>query len=303
MTNQKALLIAVFFGLSCERSSAEFNPPKQGQGYAQANTMGAGVAAIPESGKFRVFILAGQSNMTGSGHAADLKPPHNQRHERIRIWANGRWEFFVPKRKFGPGVSMAHQLAMRWPEDTIGIIKVAISGTGILSFQPDWSRTSANRTWDARKGNLYKDITNAVEAARKVSDFELTAFVWKQGGKDMKSLTLGKEYLSNFEKMLTSLRTELVAPELPAFVATYMTLDELETFNGLTSKIRPGASGVIRAHFEASEKLPHVVTFSHGKLPCRPDGIHFNTEGQLTLGRMYADAVERYYTPEEVEPE
>ena len=291
------LLIAVFIGINFHAIGAEDNAPRQGQGYNQANTMGAGVASIADSGKFRVFILAGQSNMTGSGQANELEPPHNQTHDRIRIWANGRWESFVPQKKFGPGVAMAHQLAGQWPDDTIGIIKVAIGGTGILSFQPDWTSESADRTGDGRKGNLYQDITDAVKAARKVSDFEITAFAWKQGGKDMKSLDLGNEYLANFEKMITSLRTEFEAPEMPAFIATYLTREEFDNYDGPTSKSRPGAAGVIKAQLDAPDKIPHVVTFSQGKLPCCPDGIHFNTEGQLKLGRMYADAVEKYYAP------
>ena len=289
------LLIAVCLGFNFHATAEETKIPGQGQGLNQANSMGAGVAPVPDSGKFRVFILAGQSNMTGSGKATELEPPHNQPHERIRIWANGRWESFVPQKKFGPGVAMAHQLARHWPNDTIGIIKVAIGGTGILSFQPDWTQKSADRTKDGRKGNLYRDITDAVKAARKVSDFELTGFAWKQGGKDMKSLDLGNEYLSNFEKMLTSLRTEFEAPEMPAFIATYMTREEFDNYDGPTSKSRPAAPGVIMAQLDAPDKIPHVITFSQGKLPCLPDGIHFNTEGQLTLGRMYADAVEKYY--------
>ena len=61
-------------------------------GFQQPNSMGGGEAAIPETGKFRVFILMGQSNMNGSGRAKDLEAPYNQTHERIRTWANGRWE-------------------------------------------------------------------------------------------------------------------------------------------------------------------------------------------------------------------
>tara|TARA_R110000850_G_scaffold108742_3_gene221246 strand:- start:1259 stop:2152 length:894 start_codon:yes stop_codon:yes gene_type:complete len=297
MKIQLTLLIAVFFGFHSQATAEEAEVPPQGQGYHQTNTMGGGVASIPVSGKFRVFILAGQSNMTGSGQSNELGPPHNRPHDRIRIWANGRWESFVPQKKFGPGVAMAHQLAGQWPNDTIGIIKVAIGGTGILSFQPDWTRESADRTGDGRKGNLYQDITDAVKAARKVSDFELTAFAWKQGGKDMKSIDLGNEYLANFEKMLTSLRTELEAPEMPAFIATYITREEFDNYDGPTRKGRPGAEGVIKAQLDAPDLIPQVVTFSQGKLPCCPDGIHFNTEGQLKLGRMYADAVEQYYAP------
>ncbi len=291
-----ALLTAVFLGFNAQAAGEEAEAPRQGQGYNQANSMGAGVAPIPDSGKFRVFILAGQSNMTGSGQARELEPPQNKPHDRIRIWANGRWEYFVPKKNFGPGVAMAHQLAGHWPDDTIGIIKVAIGGTGILSFQPDWTFESADRTKDGRKGNLYRDITDAVEAARKVSDFEIAGFAWKQGGKDMKSIQLADEYLANFEKMITTLRKDLEAPGMPAFIATSLTREEFEKYDGPTSKGRPGALGVIKAHLDAADKIPQVVTFAHGKLPCRPDGIHFNTEGQLKLGGMYADAVKKYYT-------
>ncbi|HIA19916.1 MAG TPA: hypothetical protein EYN70_10955, partial [Planctomycetaceae bacterium] len=73
-------------------------------GFKQANSMGGGEAAIPKSGKFRVFVLMGQSNMTGAARAANLKSPYNEKHDRIRIWANGRWEYFVPSVRFGPGV-------------------------------------------------------------------------------------------------------------------------------------------------------------------------------------------------------
>ena len=58
-------------------------------GLQQANTMGGGEAAIPNGGKFRVFVLMGQSNMQGAGRANELKSPYTEKHNRIRIWANG----------------------------------------------------------------------------------------------------------------------------------------------------------------------------------------------------------------------
>ncbi len=78
-------------------------------GLQQANTMGGGEAAISKNGKFRVFVLMGQSNMHGTARANELKPPYTEKHDRIRIWANGRWEYFVPRQRFVPGVSFAHQ--------------------------------------------------------------------------------------------------------------------------------------------------------------------------------------------------
>jgi hypothetical protein len=35
--------------------------------------------------------LMGQSNMHGTGRANELKPPYTEKHDRIRIWANGRF--------------------------------------------------------------------------------------------------------------------------------------------------------------------------------------------------------------------
>ena len=45
-------------------------------GFRQGNTMGGGEAAISKGGKFRVFILMGQSNMHGLARAAELKSPY-----------------------------------------------------------------------------------------------------------------------------------------------------------------------------------------------------------------------------------
>lgn len=290
-------LIAVLIcSIGSLAAATKSKAPAQGQGLKQANTMGGGPAAISETGMFRVFLLAGQSNMTGQGRADELKEPYNKPHERIRVWANNRWEYFVPKRSFGPGLNLAHELAKHWPDDTIGVIKVAIGGTGILSFQPDWTRESADRTKDGRKGNLYRDMIDAVKAARKVSNFELTGFAWKQGGKDMRSKELGAEYLANFRKMITGLRKDLGTPNLPAYIATYVTRKEFENFDGPINRSRPGAYDVIKAQLDAAEKVPHVITFSHGKLPCHEDGIHFNTEGQLTLGKMFADSIKRRFS-------
>jgi len=169
-------------------------------GLQQANTMGGGEAAIPKGGKFRVFVLMGQSNMHGTGRANELKAPYTEKHDRIRIWANGRWEYFVPRQRFGPGVSFAHQLAAFWPEDTIGIIKVSSGGTGIRGFEKNWSFERANLTFDGKKGSLYKDVMNAVTEARRISEPEFCGFVWKQGAADGTKKVLANDYYNTFKQ-------------------------------------------------------------------------------------------------------
>jgi len=195
-------------------------------GFKQANTMGGGEAAIPKSGKFRVFVLMGQSNMNGSGRATELKPPYTEKHERIRIWANGRWEYFVPSNRFGPGVSFAHQLADFWPDDTIGIIKVSCGATGICAFEKNWSFERAERSKDGIKGSLYKDLVNAVAEAKRISQPEFCGFVWKQASADGKK-GLAEEYYDNFTQLISDLSADLGVSNLPTFIPSYAKDEEL----------------------------------------------------------------------------
>jgi len=196
-------------------------------GFKQSNTMGGGQATIPTSGKFRVFVLMGQSNMQGTGRANELKAPYTEKHDRIRIWANGRWEYFVPTFRFGPGVSFAHQLADFWPDDTIGIIKVAIGGTGIRGFEKNWTFERADLTYDGKKGPLYKDLMNAVAEAKRISQPEFCGFFWKQGAADGTKKDCANEYYDTFKQLVSDLRADLGVSDLPTFVPAYMKDEEL----------------------------------------------------------------------------
>jgi hypothetical protein len=199
-------------------------------GLRQANTMGGGQASIPKSGKLRVFVLMGQSNMQGSGRARELQPPYTQKHERIRIWANGRWEYLVPTQRFGPEVSFSHQLATFWPNDTIGIIKVCSGGTGIRGFEKNWSADRARLTFDHKKGSLYKDLMNAVAEAKRISNPEFCGFFWKQAAADGTRKTLAFEYYDTLTQLVSDLRSDLNAPSLPVFIPNYMNDKDLLKF-------------------------------------------------------------------------
>ncbi len=304
-------------------------------GFQQANTMGSGEATIRTSGKFRVFVLMGQSNMQGAGRANELKAPYNEKHDRIRIWANGRWEYFVPTQRFGPGVSFAHQLAEFWPNDTIGIIKVASGGTGIRGFEKNWSFERANRTFDGKKGSLYTDLMHAVAEAKRISKPEFCGFFWKQGAADGTKKDLAEEYFDSFSQLVADLRTDLGAPDLPVFVPSYMNDEELlktvlsnmsdddlleakqsaskppenddDLLRLLLSYLedngsprafgkRPYITNVIMAQNRAGRDIPNVTTLYPGELPRIGGGNnHYNSEGYIKLGKITADAVEVYY--------
>lgn len=297
--------------------------------------MGAGEAPISKDGKFRVFVLMGQSNMKGAARASNLKAPYTETHERIRIWANGRWEYFVPTQQHGPGVSFAHQLAEFWPNDTIGIIKVAVGATGISAFAKDWSFERAELTYDGKKGPLYQDLMNAVAEARRISKPEFCGFFWKQAAADGKKKELAAAYYSSFETLVADLRADLETPDLPVFISSYQTDEELLRMaisavgEGVAAKASEAASKapkndterletifpylertgglkafgkrsyliqVIMAQNRAGREMPNVTTLHPGDLPRIGGGNpHYNSEGYVLLGKKAADSVEAFY--------
>ncbi len=234
--------------------------------------------------------------MVGAAKASNLESPYTEKHDRIRIWANGRWEYLVPRQKFGPEVSLAQQLADHWPDDTIGIIKVAVGGTGISAFAKNWTEERANRTFDGKKGPLYQDMINAATEAKKNSRTEFSGFVWKQGGADGTRKDTADEYFDNLRQLVSDIRKDVAAPEMPAFVLTYASDEDLNKLSaeGTATGKRAHLGIVLKAQNRAARDISKTVTVHHGKLPL-VDAVHFNHEGQITLGKMTADAVVAFY--------
>jgi len=234
---------------------------------------------------------------------------------------------------------MAHQLAEFWPDDTIGIIKVASGGTGIRGFEKNWSLERADRTFDGKKGSLYKDLMNAVAEAKRISKPEFCGFVWKQGAADGTRKDLAEEYYDTFKQLVSDLRTDLGAPDLPVFVPSYMNDEELlkavmsnmsdeEVLKAKQSARKPPESDkdvlelllahlesngslkafgkrpyiatVIMAQKRAGRDIPNVTTLYPGRLPrIGGDNNNINAEGQIKLGKNVASAVEEIYRAKE----
>jgi len=228
---------------------------------------------------------------------------------------------------------MAHQLADYWPNDTIGIIKISDGGTGVRAFEKNWSFERANRTFDGKKGSFYKDLMNAVAQAKNISQPEYSGFVWKQGAADGTKKDLADEYYDTFKLLVSDLRTDLGASDLPVFILSTRSDQDLlkvalETMNEedvlkakksaseppmndadllkvLVSYMRelpkakklsgryPYIATVIMAQNRAGREIPNVVNVHHGKLPVGQDGIHLNAEGQIKLGKI--TETYRYY--------
>jgi len=78
------------------------------------------------------------------------------------------------------------------------------------------------------------------------------------------------------------------------FVLTYLSDEDLAKARASSGK-RKYHKTVLMAHNKAGRDIPNTTTVHHGKLPVEKDGVHFNHEGQVKLGKMTADAVEAFY--------
>jgi len=81
---------------------------------------------------------------------------------------------------------------------------------------------------------------------------------------------------------------------MPVFVLTYLSDADLAKREPSVGK-RKYLKTVLMAHNRAGRDIPSTTTVHHGKLPVEKDGVHFNCEGQIELGKMTADAVEAFY--------
>ncbi|CAN4122636.1 unnamed protein product [Withania somnifera] len=218
----------------------------------------------------QVFLLAGQSNMGGSGGV--------RRQIEKGIVKNASWDGFVPKEckpnpmvlrlnaaekwekaheplnygidcirycGLGPGMAFANEILKRDPAfGVIGLVPCARGGTGLHR----WIRGSG--------------------------------LLWYHGESDLKAKNASSLYKSNLEKFFHDFCSDLQDSILPIFqvIIPY----PKKTF------VAPYIEVVRAAQLEVN--TPNVIKLDGKELELGPDGIHLTTPAQVRLGHMFANA-------------
>lgn len=172
-----------------------------------------------------IFILAGQSNMSGRGGVTNhgqngivnetwdgIIPPECQSNPNIlRLSAGFTWvEAQEPLHQdidlgkvcgVGPGMSFANSVVEKDPSfGVIGLVPCAIGGTNIS----EW----------VRGGVLYNQMIRRTEAALQRGG-KLQALLWYQGESDTQTLEDAKLYKFRLKRLFKSVRRDLQSPTLP----------------------------------------------------------------------------------------
>lgn len=228
-----------------------------------------------------IFILSGQSNMSGRGgvksqrHSWDhITPPECHPHPSIlRFTSHSHWEpardplhADIDSHKIcgvGPGMPFANALLSRIPESAIiGLVPCAVGGTAIK----EWEKGS----------RLYEDMVRRARAAAEAGGGEIRAVLWFQGESDTESEHAARAYRANMERLIQDVRSDLCLPTLP-FIQV-----------ALASGEKNHIEEIREAQFAID--LPNVVCVDAKGLPLNEDNLHLTTEAHVLLGSKLAKA-------------
>ncbi|MBP86369.1 MAG: hypothetical protein CMJ64_06600 [Planctomycetaceae bacterium] len=179
-------------------------------------------------------------------------------------------------------------------DENIGIVKLAVGGSSILTWKPDWSKEDPDRVGQGRHGSLYKKLITKVEQARENRDIEIVGFLWLQGGGDMKKVDVAKEYLDNLKSLFAAVRKDTGVSGSPFLCGSIRRTEDPDDLSSLIPKRidgrYPAIQWVVKAQWEAQTAIPNVRSVILRDITTHPMNVHYNTAGQLEAGKLFAQA-------------
>lgn len=247
------------------------------------------VEVLPDSviGRLHLFVLAGQSNMSGRGRLdARAQTPVSGAYVfgNDYRWHPAREPTDDPTRQVdlvsrdavvgvSPGRSFAATIREAHPERSVGLIPCAKGGSSIAQWQPSFRETT-----------LYGSCLKRIQAATVVGD--VAGVLFFQGETDaltpadVPGPVAGADWGSAFKHLVRAWRRDLQRPDLPVVFAQ---IGSLGADSSRFSQWREVQESQRRV------SLPHTQMIDTEGLPLR-DGLHYTTDAYRTIGRRFATA-------------
>ena len=248
--------------------------------------------------KAKVFILSGQSNMSGGAPVApeglQCDPAVG---DKVRMWdvsdawnkrgVLGKWaslnELQVMKKEMkadfiGPEFGFAKAMSELYPADEIHLIKVAKGGTPINFWLPDANGKPNGHT------QLLENLKNAL--GKIEGEYEIMGMLWMQGESDSKTQADADAYQKKLEQLIALVRKETNKPELPVVIGR-LSSRILES----TKFKMPFVKTVQSAQEAVTQTDKNVFVIDTDDLTQRDDLVHYDQAGQLGLGKRFGEAM------------
>ncbi len=220
------------------------------------------------------FLMIGQSNMAGRGDIGEVEPIVNDKCYMLRM---GRWQKMSepinvdrgPDAAYKPGIGLAASFAdsvSKYYDRAVGLIPCADGGTAIKQWMPGTI--------------LYDHAVFMAKLAMRTSDF--AGIIWHQGENDCHSFERGY-YKRSFIEMMTALRCELGAEQLPLIIGELAHNINHELYQiEIDAPMR--MNELLR---EIAVELPNCALALSDGLKLRHDEIHFSAASCREFGIRY----------------
>jgi Carbohydrate esterase, sialic acid-specific acetylesterase len=247
-----------------------------------------------------VFLLTGQSNMTGYASANDLTSDQKKSIDNVKIYMDLTWEGDDSKERkwltlgpgfgssgsnIGPELFLGKILSDSMPGRKIAFVKVCCGSTYLGNYSAKasdcWVPPSSN---NGTAGAHYKRMLTSIDAALKAfnSAYDTTqytprwaGFVWLQGEFDGQDQNLANAYEANLTCLINDVRKDLKVSDLPIIIP----MIDVQSSWQYNSKIRA-------AEVAVTKKLKNVDTLDTKGFPT--DNVHYKAQGQVKIGTIAA---------------
>lgn len=235
-----------------------------------------------------IWLLAGQSNMSGRGAEAELTDAERRPDPAIRVYGNdGKYRVAVDPvddatgqidpvsadRTAGIGPSLFFARAMRQANGRpILLIPCAKGGSSIKQWTPGGAR-------DTLYGSCLARIREAGGRLRGV--------LWYQGETDAHAVDTAERWSPSFTTLVARLRADLAQPRLP--VVAVQLADKPRIEDGKDKF--PGWSIVQQAQAALPGAITCLATVEAKGQPLAPDDLHLTTAAQRVIGARLAKAM------------
>ena len=227
--------------------------------------------------KLKLYILAGQSNMSGTYNplVSELPTDLNKEINNVLIAVGGEVNYSLEKlvpglgattSNFGPEITFGKDASVN--NEITAILKYSYGAT---TLNEDWRPPSSG----GQIGWLYTGLINFVRSKITSLDsnyiVEIDGMCWMQGEYDALDVSKANNYEYNLINLIKDVRNDLSA-NMPFTI-------------GMIDTDWPFSSAVRIAELSVPNRLNQINIFDTHGLPTLNG--HYNTQGQIELGHLF----------------
>lgn len=221
----------------------------------------------------RVYDLAGQSNMSGSGSWTSVPDSVQIVPDNCLKWNPAKLMYekqnYLNEPSANPGLSLAWALAQKYPDDDIITVNAGVASTSLSSTEwgaPSGTYYLKNKKWASNMLTYLINVENR--------NIIFKGGVWVQGENDSANSTLASAYQSNEANFFSYWQTD--------FGHTIIV-------DGLISSNIKASSYPYWATVNAGKTTNNHVLVNPSSFPLQTGNLHYTNEGYIRYGFLIAD--------------